>query len=153
MVHVSSNLTLVFRIFIPTFWLAFFGLFTIAVFVLDTSYFGNIPAFLFRVGTVAFYIIGSFLIYFSLLKLKRVEMDEWFVFATNYFKTYKYPWHNVERLEERDLIIFQLVTVHLKEPGSFGKRLLFLASRKRFRLFLETHPAITKELLKIEEGE
>ena len=150
MQQVSSNLTLILKIFIPTFWLTLFGAFTIAVFLVDTSYFGNIPAFLFRVGTALFYLIGAGILYLTLLRLKRVEMSEEFVYATNYFRSYRYPWHNVDRLREKDWGIFSIVTVALHQPGHFGRKFIFLASRKRLQEFFLQHPALAEKVWNVE---
>jgi ABC-type microcin C transport system permease subunit YejB len=142
MQQVSSNLTLFLRLFLPSFWVVFFGSLTVAIFLIEASYFGNIPAFLFRIGLLVFFLLGVVVIYFTLFQLKRVEMGGEFVFATNYFKNYRYPWHNVEALRIRDTGLFTIGTVVLKTPGSFGKKIRFLMSRKRFENYLRQHPEI-----------
>ncbi len=140
MIQVSSNITLLLRLLLSTFWLVFFGLFTLAVLLRDTPYFGNIPAFLFKTGTVVFYLAGIALLYFTLLKLKRVEMNDEFIYATNYFKHRRYPWSNVEKITEKDFGLFSVFVIHLITPGEFGKKLPFIASRKRLHLFLREYP-------------
>jgi len=132
--------------------MVFFGIFTLAVWQLDTPYFGPVPALTMKTGLTVFFLIGSGLLYLSLVQLKRVEMDDLFVYASNYFKTYRYPFHNIEKITERDAGLFHLVRIHLKSPGRFGKTLTFLLDEPMFRDFLEKHPdvAATISELRIE---
>lgn len=153
MQRISSNATLFLKVFIPTFWIVFFGIFTIAVWRLDNTGFGPVPAQTLKIGLTAFFLIGSGLLYFSLMQLKRIEMDDLYVYASNYFKTYRYPFHNIEKITERDMGVFHLVSIYLKTPGNFGKKLRFLLDEPMFRDFLEQHPeaaAIIRDL-RIEE--
>ncbi len=140
MIHVSSNITLLLRLLLSTFWLVFFGLFTLAVLTRDTPYFGNVPAFLFKIGVVLFYLAGIVLLYFTLLKLKRVEMDEEYIYATNYFRHRRYPWSNVEKIVEKDFGLFSVFVIYLIKSGQFGRKLPFIASRKRLAYFLKEYP-------------
>lgn len=134
--RISSSLTLFFRLFVPIFWLVFFGAFTLGVLVLSESspLFGNLY---FKIGVVIFYLVGATFLYLTLLRLKRVEIDADFVYVTNYFKTYRYPFHNIASIHETNLIIFRLVSIRFLEKGSFGSKIYFLASRVKFQNALE----------------
>ena len=153
MQRISSNATLFLKIFIPTFWIVFFGVFTFAIWQLDVPYFGSVPALTMKIGLTVFFLIGSGLLYLTLLQLKRVELDELYVYASNYFKTYRYPFHNVKKITDRDMGLFHLVRIHLKAPGKFGKTLTFLLNEPMFRDFLEKHPDTAAVIndLRIEE--
>lgn len=153
MQRISSNATLFLKIFIPTFWIVFFGIFTIAVWRLENTTFGPVSAQTMKIGLTIFFLAGSGLLYLTLIQLKRVEMDELYVYASNYFKTYRYPFHNIKKITERDAGIFHLVRIHLKAPGKFGRTITFLLDEPMFRDFLEKHPeaaAIISDL-RIEE--
>lgn len=134
--RISSSLTLFFRIFVPVFWVVFFGAFTIGLLV--TS---NLPVVLdnlyFRIGLVLFYLTGLAFLYFTVLRLKRVEIDPDFVYVTNYLKTYRYPFHNIESVREINLFLFHVATIRFREKGSFGKKIHFLESRFKFKGALE----------------
>lgn len=80
--------------------------------------------------------------YFTLLSLKRVEADEHFAYATNYFKTYRYPWHNIDRIDESSFLFFKTANIKLKETGKFGSNIRFVASKKLYEGFWESHPAL-----------
>lgn len=151
MQHVSSNTTLLFKFFIPTFWLVFFGAFTLAVFLVEVDYFDHIPAFLFRLSMLGFFLLGLLFFYWAFLRLKRVEMDETYVYVSNYFKAARYPWHNIERLKVQDLSLIKPVRIYLKEKGTFGKRITFLMSQKRFRSFALKHPDLIARYLEVED--
>ncbi len=134
--RISTSFTLFFRLFIPIFWIVFFGAFTIGLLltsqlpgVLDNSYF--------RIGIVLFYLVGLVFLYFTFLKLKRVEIDRDFVYVTNYVKTYRYPFHNIASINDINLLLFHLCTIRFKEKGNFGKKIYFLESRIKFKNILD----------------
>ena len=151
MYHVSSNLTLLLKFFIPVFWIVFFGAFTIAVLASQNAYFGNIPAFIFKLGALTFYLLGILLLYLYLLRLKRIEMDGEGFIASNYFKSFRYPWEDVEYLTVFDLTLMQFVRIRLKATGSFGKSIPFVASRRRLKEFSLAFPELSKGLFNMEE--
>mgnify|MGYP001218417059 CR=1 FL=1 len=142
MQRISSNTTLFLKIFIPTFWIVFFGIFTAAVWFLDTPYFGPVPALTMKVGLTLFFLLGSGLLYLTIIQLKRVEVDEAHLYASNYFKTYRYPFDSIEKISERDLWLIHLVRIRLKAPGHFGRTLTFLLDEPMFRDFLSKHPDV-----------
>ena len=146
MQRVSTNLTLFFKFFIPIFWIVFFGAFTLTVFVYRAEYYGDIPGRSFRIGTVLFFLSGVVMLYFTLMRLKRVEMDEYFVYVTNYFKNFRYPYHNIEKIEESKFLFLTNVTIYLKTPGNFGKSIRFIASNGRYRDFWKEHPEIRDQI-------
>ncbi|MCI5080487.1 MAG: hypothetical protein MRY78_02275 [Saprospiraceae bacterium] len=139
MQRVSTNLTLFLKFFIPVFWLVFFGAFTILIFAYDLEYVAQIPIVTFRIIAVLFMLSGIALFYFTLFRLKRVEMGEQFVYVTDYFKHVRYPYHNIDRIEESTFGFLKVVSIYLKTPGSFGKRVLFIASGKKYDEFWKNH--------------
>ena len=145
MQKVSTSLTLFLKIFIPIFWTVIFFSFTMAIWFLDTSHFAGVPIQTFRYGITIFLFIGVVFFYFTVLQLKRIEMDQTHVFVTNYFKNYKYPWLNVENIEERDFVIFRTIHIVLKDPGTFGKRITFVASLRKFNAFIKENPHLFEQ--------
>ncbi len=145
MQQVSTSLTLFLKIFVPLFWTVIFFSFTMAVWFLDRSHFAGLPIQTFRYGITVFLLVGITFFYFTVLQLKRVEMDQAHIFATNYFKNYKYPWSNVENIKERDFVIFRTIHIILKEPGTFGKKITFVASRRKFNSFIKENPHLFEQ--------
>lgn len=146
MQRLSSNLTLFFKFFVPVFWLVFFGALVAVLFVYQDEYVGDINGRSLRIGAVTFYLTGGLLFYFLLFPLKRVEGDGRFLYVTNYFKTLRYAWRDVDRLEESRFLTFILITVVLKSPGQFGRRIRFLASNRLYRDFWKEQPDIAAAL-------
>jgi hypothetical protein len=145
MQQVSTSLTLFLKIFLPVFWTTIVLAFTMAIWFLDTSTFAGIPIQTFRYGLLTFLLIGIAFFYFTVLRLKRVEMDQTGIFVTNYFKNFKYPWSNIENIEERDFVVFRTIHLVLREPGTFGKKVAFVASRRKFNAFIKENPHLFEQ--------
>lgn len=140
MQRISSNATLFFKIFLPTFWSAFIGMFTMAVLFSNVEQFPLFNFFYFKLGLAGFFLAGFALLYFTVIQLKRVELDAGNIYASNYFKTYRYPFHNIEKITERDLGLFSLLKIHLKKPGKFGKKITFILDEAMLKDFFEKNP-------------
>lgn len=143
---VSSNWTLFLKLCLPTIYITFLGAFTMAMFFTEVQFVGPLPAHIFRLILLGILLVGVLFLYWSVMRIKRVAMDEHFVYATNYFKNYRYPYHNIEKVVEKDWLFFRTIHVSLKEPGSFGKKISFIASKKRLNAFLVDHPEVVKAL-------
>ena len=153
MQHVSSSITLLVKFGIPTGWIVFFGSMTAALWISnDIKVVADMPISTFRLLITSFYITGVLVIYWAMMRLKRVEMDDHFFYVTNYFKNVRYPYHQIEKVVEKDYLIFNTVHIHLKKAASFGKKISFIASRSRFDEFLKEHPEVVVQLQGTEEG-
>ena len=142
MQRVSSNYTIFFKLFISTVWLVFFGLFTVATLIIENEnnrFFNTIQ---FKIGTVLFYLIGAIFLYFTFLKLKRVDFGEDHFMVSNYFKTYKYPYTDIESLKVNNYIIIKTVHINLKGGGSFGNKITFLPQSIFLNDFIGSHPGL-----------
>ncbi len=140
--RVSTNWTLFLKFFLPVFWIVFFGAVTIAVMVYRFDYIGDIPADNFRIGVGVFFLSGVLMMGFTLLRLKRVEMDPHFVYVTNYFKNFRYPYHNIEEIFISRFLFLSVATIRFKTPGTFGKKVFFVPNMERFRYVLTQHPEV-----------
>jgi len=138
--RISSNWTLLLKVFIPTFWFVFYGAILIALFVSPLSEIAANNKTAVKFGVLIFYLSGSVVLYFTVMNLKRVEYDRDFLYISNYFKTIRIPWHNVERIKEQRFLFIHFCKFRFKEPVSFGKSISFIASRSLLKLFKEAHP-------------
>lgn len=147
--QLSTSWTLALRIFLPTLWLTFFGTFLISVLFTDKSTLGDLPVGALRLGLAIF--IAIFLIVFwkTLFQIKRIDADKDYVYITNYFKNVRYPHADVEKIELSKGLIFNYATMFLKGKGTFGDRIVFLASRKRLELFLLENPELGHWLVEV----
>ena len=141
-VNISSNTTLALKVFLPIFWIVFFGAMTIAFFFSSEASVGGISMNAMRLLMSSFVLTGAAVLYFSVMQLVRVEMDDQFVYITNYRQTARYPYHQVEKIEALAFPIFKIYRLHLKNKGIFGEKVTFLSSRYRFDDFLAVRPDV-----------
>lgn len=138
--RISSNATLFFKIFLPTFWVAFFGGFTLVVLISNLKQFPLFNFFYFKLGLLAFFLSIVAILYFTVGQLKRVEVDGGGLYASNYFKNYRYPFSNIEKMTERDMGLFRLVKIYLKQPGKFGKKITFILDEAMLKDYFDKNP-------------
>ena len=146
--RISSSATLGLKLFFPTFWVVFFGAFTFAVLssgVGKSPLFGNL---IFKLGLLGFFLLGVLTLYFTVFRLKRVEIDHPFVYVTNYFKSFRYPFDNIEQIREHNFVFFYLAVITLKKSGTFGKKIFFVESRQKFEDFLKSYADLAAKLVK-----
>lgn len=143
-INLASNWTLVLKIFLPILWGTFFGLITIAFWFSDEPSVGPMPINSFRLLISSFFFTGMAVMYFSFMQLKRVEADEHFLYVTNYKDTARYPFHNIEKLEEANYFLFKIVRVYFKEPGIFGQKIIFLVNQFRLQEVLKQQTGLAQ---------
>ena len=142
MQRVSSQLTIVMRIVLPTIW--FTSILSIVVllgFAINgkAGLFGN--PFIW-IGLLLILGCGFAFIKLLLWRFYRVDMDRSFVYVSNYFKTYKYPFTAVESITDSKTLPGRVFCIHLKTKGSFGKNIYFLASQVLWQDFQKEHPGL-----------
>lgn len=145
--RVSSNLTLVLKIFFPTLWIAFFGLLTIAIFFSsgdENLIFGD---WSFKLGVLGFFLFFLLFIYKTIMRLLRVEFDEEAFSASNYFETRQYKYEDIEEIKEYNLVLKTLVQIKMKGLTKYGPSLYFLKSKVWYKGFVESHPHIFDNLI------
>ncbi len=148
MQRVSSNWTLFYRLFLPSFWLVFFGALTIALFNINAGYFQAGGGRYIRLGLLLLVILSFVVFYFTVFRLKRVELNAESIYVTNYFRHYRYPINNVAKITEKNYGFIKIGVVHLKEKGSFGKTLAFMISKTEYQHFWDHHPKLRERLLR-----
>ena len=148
MKQLSSNLTLLFKTFLPIFWLVFFGAFTVSSLFMTESYIGQISIEFFRILCFVFYILGAALFAFTVMRLKRVEIGKEEIFISNYLKSFKYKIDDIERIEIGNLFIVKSMKVYFKGKTTFGIKINALTSEKKLTKALNTFPEHS-ELIKL----
>ncbi|MFK7807387.1 MAG: hypothetical protein AB8F74_06230 [Saprospiraceae bacterium] len=143
--NISTSLTIFLKLFIPIFWMVFFGAFTVGTFIKDIAVGPFLPS-TFRWVAIAFFLLGSLLFYFTIMRIKRVDMDNEFMYVSNYFKTVRYPYGAIDKIKERDWLLFHTVHVSFRKTGIFGGRIVFLCRGKKLSRFLKAHPEAAERL-------
>lgn len=144
--RVSSQLTIFIRIALPTIWFTtIFSLFILLIWSVQgkAQIFAN-PI----IWIVVLLILGAgyAFVKFILWRLYRVDMDDKNVYVSNYFKTFKYPFTDVESISPSQIAPTRIFIINLKSKGSFGKSIYFLASQRLWTDFLAEHPEIFVDL-------
>ncbi len=145
MKRISSSATLFLAIFLPTFWLVFFGVFALAVIVSGPDKSPMFGLGIFRIGTILFFVIGALILYFTLMRLKRVEFDQKHLYVTNFIKNVRYKVEDIDFISETNIGLAHLGHIYLKAKGLFGKRITFLQSRQKFEDFVKSDPLLAQK--------
>lgn len=132
----SSNLTLFWRVFVPVFGTVFFTGMLIVLWVTadDDLY---LPYSIWWPRAIISTIWLGWLVYVKtmLWPLLRLDADDAYLYATNYWVTVRYPWTDVARVEEIKKLGRRFAVLHLKAPGRFGQSLRFLPG-SRYRQWM-----------------
>jgi len=142
--RLSSNATLVLKIFLPTFWIVFFGLLVIAIFVSDSEDILLLNNPYLKYGSVAFFLLFFCLFYFTIMSLKRVDIDQKHLYVSNYFKTFRYALDDIQKNKEIDFGIFTILRTELKNKGSFGRKFIYILNKSTFDEYLKIFPENVK---------
>ena len=142
MQRISTSATLMLKFFIPTFWMAFFGIFTLTILFINKDVYGRISIHTLQLVVLGLFLLGCLLWWRTVMGLKRMEVDEDFLYVTNYFKTFRYPYDSIEQMHLKDYKFFKTLRVELKEAGSFGKKMNCVISEKLFTDFMGEHPKV-----------
>lgn len=145
--RVSSNLTLVLKIFLPTLWIAFFGLLTLAIFFSSGEENLLLGDWTFKLSVLGLFLVFFVFIYFTIMKLLRVEFAEDAFSASNYFQTYQYTYDDIEKIVEYNLILKTLVGIKMKGITKHGRYIYFLKSKVWYNDFVAKHPHIFENLI------
>ena len=93
-----------------------------------------------RIASIVFMLIGIVALDYFFLRLQRIDADAEHIYVTNYFKYRRYPYRDIEKVKEHPSLIFKTVSIYLKASGYFGKRIPFIASKRRYAQFWEARP-------------
>lgn len=127
-------------------WTVFFGTLCIIFWLTDDLTVGGMDLMVFRMGWTVFFLVGTLTAYFTIMRLMRVEFDGGFIYVTNYFKVFKYPMDNVDKITVNDYSVFKLVTIKLISTGYFGKKITLLASRTNFDTIVEASEILQSKI-------
>jgi hypothetical protein len=149
----SSDLTAFFKFF-PAFWIPFFGLGVLAAFLggLQGKN-GEPPSLSFDLLMLALWIGGSIFSYLTCASLKKMSVDERYLYVSNYFREISIPLSDVADVAENSWLNFHPVTVKLKRSSVFGNKITFMPERGML-YFGGSHPVVAqlKKLAMIDEA-
>lgn len=147
MQRVSSNITIFLKFFLPTTWFVFFTTFTISLHTIEPSLLPVLTEPIFKYTFTALYLIFFIIIYFTIFQLKRVELAPDYYVVTDYFKTIRLIYKDIDKVSYIDMGRFSLVTFYLKSKSTFGRKISFIASSYLLTSFLEVNPTVKEMFL------
>ncbi len=146
MQRISSNLTIFYKLFLPTFWFIFMGCLTAFVVFSDSQTTPLFPDFNSKMIFLGLFVLFGILIYFSIFQLKRMDANASGFFISNYFKTYKYSFADVEDIKYLDLPFFKLMRIKMKGKTAMGKHFMVLYKKLYWTDYKEQYPALVQHL-------
>jgi hypothetical protein len=148
MQRISSQLTIILRIMLPTGWLTLILSIVILLGWTVRGKAGLMANPFIWIGLLLILGTGFAFIKFILWRLYRIDMDERYLYVSNYFKTYKYELTDIESILDSKILPGRVFCIRLKSKGSFGKNIYFLASQVLWKDYIETHPRQMNHLLR-----
>jgi hypothetical protein len=133
---ISSRLTVLYKFIYPavSIIVGVFALFQ----VLRTGFLKGNPLAIIFLPFLAL-LIGVSL--WPMIKLKKVSLDEEFLYASDYLKEIKIPLEDIYDMTENRWIKFHPVTIYLQRPSEFGTKIVFAPTFRMF-LFFSSHPVV-----------
>ena len=139
MSRLSSNWTLILKIFLPIFWIMFFGSFIVAAYVTNPIEAPQIANDKFRLQSVIFVFTGVLFFVLTFFRLKRVDADDEYIYISNYFKTYKYSADSIDVIIIHNHLILKAAHLKFKEKSTFGKKIVFLPFMLNLQKFVDNN--------------
>ncbi|MBK9335368.1 MAG: hypothetical protein IPM98_01790 [Lewinellaceae bacterium] len=137
--NLSSSMTLFWRVFLPVFGTVFFTGLLVALWVTtEEDLYLSYPIWWLRTIVLTIWLVWLFFARTTLWPLKRVDADDAHLYVTNYWLTVRYPWTDVERMDETKKMGRRIAQLHLKAPGRFGQVIKFLPG-SRYREWMQEH--------------
>jgi hypothetical protein len=140
--QLSSSRTLVTKFVLPVVWLAGFGVATLLLFTTGgLSGPDGLPPppemkWLF-VGAIG---LGGWFLYWFCGRLKRVEIDEQWLYVSNFLREIRVPLADIEEVTENRWINIRPITVEFRRETEFGSSIIFMPPR-RWK-FWQPHPVV-----------
>ena len=142
--RLSSNWTLMLKLFIPIFWTVFFGAFVVAAYTSNPIEAPQIANPSFRLQSTIFVLVGIVFFALTFFRLKRVDADDKYIYISNYFKTYRYPADTIEKITIYNHLVLKAAHLRFKGKSSFGKKIIFIPFMENLKEFAEKHDVSLK---------
>lgn len=140
----SSAQTGLLKFLFPAIWLPGFAVATVFLFrpgVIDSNGLPPPPEmkWFFLLVTV----VGTFFIYWACMRLKRVAMDDRWLYVSNYVQEIQVPLEQIEDISENRWVNIRPITVEFRRPTDFGSRIVFMP-KTRWWGFWSAHPVVAE---------
>ena len=129
------------KVIFPVVWIGGFGLGTLALW---SSHGAQQPKYQFLV----FWVAGTAFILWACAGLKRVRIDDRFLYISNYQNEISVPFDMIADVTEIRWISNHPVTIHFRSPTEFGTTITFMP-KARFTFSSWTSHPVVAELKKL----
>ena len=140
----SSRQTFIMKVLFPILWIGGFAAATLSLFLSPDSWHGAEGGgadaetkWTFLAVTIA----GSFFIWWTCVRLKRIRMDDRALYISNYLREIVVPLGNVAEVTENRWINIHPVTLVLHTETEYGSRVVFMP-KVRWFAFWSSHPVV-----------
>jgi hypothetical protein len=133
--RLSSLQTFFCKFIFPPLWIGVFGLGAMK------SGLGPIPRA--WPAMIAAWIVGSGFIYWSCVRLKRVTIDDQFLYVSNYLQQIAIPFSFIGDVTDNRWLNNHPITIQFKLPTEFGDKIVFMPTF-RFLPFVGPHPVVAR---------
>ncbi len=130
--RLSTSMTFFWKYIFSTIWLGGFGIVTIGA--ISTLGINGLP-FLIAL------IFGFGLIYYVCIRAKKVDIDDNFLYVSNFRKNIQVPLENVKNVSDNVLLSPRPIFIEFHNTTEFGKKIMFIGYTEMF-LFFSDHPAV-----------
>lgn len=141
--QISSSWSLFWKIFLPVFTLVFFGLGTAVFWFGDLESYNQGEIVRDRIIFTGLFLILGIGFFFTLMKLKRIDMDDQYIYVSNYLKTARYSFDQIDKISEKEFLHRKIISVILTGKGVFGKKIVFVPDRVRYERFFKRHEILS----------
>lgn len=141
--RLSSQWTFFFKFIFPLIWIGGLSTATATLWLqgwLGTG--GDAPPGL-RWGFLAATLLGSAFMYWSCVRLKKVAMDDRFLYISNFSDEIQVPLSQVIDVTEFRLDNSHPVTIFFQEPTPFGSRIVFMPKIRLLGIW-SSHPVVAR---------
>lgn len=138
--ELSSSLTPVWKFIFPVAWISFMGIG--GIWSLTKIFIEP-----FAIWMLGGWVLGSAFIYLFASRLKKVSIDDQYLYVSNYRKEIQIPLSGIERVKETFLTDPKHIMIFLRSPSEFGSKIVF-TPQTRFLGQWRRHPVV-KELREI----
>lgn len=82
-------------------------------------------------------LFGIFAMYLTLMRYKKVSIDDDFLYVSNYRNEIKIALSNISDVTETKWIRTRPITIYLKNESEFGRKIIFTPKMNGFRVFAD----------------
>jgi len=130
----SSSQTFFIKFIVPALWLPLFGL------IMLGGLFRGAPV---TWPLLLVFAVGAVSMYWYCMRLKKVSIDDTYLYVSNYFNEIPIPLSNIADVTENVWVNIHPVTIHLNFSSEFGDQIVFMPKTRVFG-FMSSHPVVAE---------